>query len=85
MLCLTLKPGECVVMSNGCYAYLNHVRQGQARLSFSVPDDVRVLRGKLLDPSLVEAVKNQTATPEMIKIAFAEADAKRNSKRDHQV
>ena len=82
MLCLSLKPGECFVMSNGFYFQVDKIQRGTVRFSMKIPSDVRVLRGKLLSPEMCQHIREGTATPDQITAAFTaydEARARKNA------
>lgn len=50
MLVLTRKPAESIVIDGGIRITVLSIQGGQIRLGFEAPDQVRVLRGELIDP-----------------------------------
>lgn len=77
MLVITMKPEESVVCSNGMAFSLKTMRRGVARICIHAPPDVRVLRGSLLPPELVESALAGRASLEELRVAFDEADNQR--------
>lgn len=85
MLVLSLRPGDTVVCDNGLAFTLSWLRRGTARISIQAPDDVRVLRGCLLPPDLVESALMGRASLDELKTAFDEADKVRDKKHANPV
>lgn len=73
MLVLTLKRGEGFILDipgGGAYIGYERVVKGNAKISISVPDNVRVLRADLLPDDFVQKVIHGNATDEEVKLNF---------------